>query len=716
MAAPGKLPMSKRGRSKRTLAPPSPESDTEEEDQNQNQHQVSGASHSGGTHAQDSSPSLSRRRGKFNVPNIVVTPTSRGKAKRPRSATPEDVEGDAEGDDKDAGDDDDSEEVQEHGKKKKGSRGGVATQGDRVVRGKGKGKQEEVDANESDQESQKPRNKKRRLGKKSAALPTPVSGVFPPPSTTTTNTAPTMPLQGVAVPSNQQAQTHPSVVQVVATHLLNPDTAIPDITSGITINQDGTLLFPDTDVDDLIAMDWFGLEDSVPATPIVPDTPAKDKKPFSLLTSLMSHPEVILALASHLEVQNLVDLFAISKTFHFLMNSHYTTFIRTNAERHAPRSSFIFPWRCYKALTIKDPMDRRLESNPLAVRDIPGLKWLRMVTARYNVCIEIIESLRSNGFIFPNNGYGRGAIVDVLRKLWFTMDLPQSHSRIGVLHNAGFWTDKDIFLATLFLMKLDMRFTDPIECTGELSLRELLMGCRNLIPLRNMLTGKARMIHTIQLKVWYDYQPSEANRGMDIFGVGKAIIGQGCREGWGRGIRRLIRPDEAILREGIRRNLMLHNWYLDFVKLGVTKLEKEWIANEKNITLERQKEDQEKARKEAIEEKRLKPMFDGHKKLFLELVERKKKEAEENARVQEELDAMMEEMEEMAEEGELDEEFLNMIESDGEETVSEEEEGNEEQGPQEEDKDEDEDEEDEIGAEQDLEGDSDYEPDPLTGF
>jgi hypothetical protein len=350
-----------------------------------------------------------------------------------------------------------------------------------------------------------------------------------------------------------------------------------------------------------------------------------------MLREFMKVPELILHLASHLSVTNLVDLYAISVDFHFIMNSHFTTYIRHNAQRCAPRSDYIFPWRCYRILTIKDPQARISEAGArmLAnvadsypsvqhVRDVPSLKWLRMASERHEACQDILDCMEESGFVFPKG------MLDVLKKIWFTMDLPTTDARIGVIHNGGYWLDRDLFLASLFFLKLDLRFSDPVEGSGELSLRGLMMGCRNLLPLRNLLQNKARMIHAIQLKVWYDYVPLNPQSAQkDIFGVPAHLIGWGCTEGWGRGTRRLIRIDEAVLRENIRRSMPMQKWYLDFIKAGVAKVHRE---QKEAARLKKEQRDRamvdwlEEAKKKCIELK-AKRDFEGMIKVYNKTVD-----------------------------------------------------------------------------------------------
>ncbi|QDS69123.1 hypothetical protein FKW77_010333 [Venturia effusa] len=288
-------------------------------------------------------------------------------------------------------------------------------------------------------------------------------------------------------------------------------------------------------------------------------TPPKPKEPFQMLTEFLKRPELILNLARFLHPTSLIDLYAISKPFHFILNSHYTTYVKSNMDYHAPSSNLIFPWRCYGRLTIKDPGWRpKHASDPASgARDVPSLRWLLMVTYRDEVVRDILIALSEYGLLLPHG------IEKAIKKMWFLCDLPGNGNRIGVLHNTSYFTDRDIFLSQMFIMKLDMRFTDPVEGGGETHLRKLLFGCRNFVPMRDLLVGRISLVHLLQRVVWYQYNP--AIRTHPILGIAPNQIGNGNTEHWGRGTQRLLRVDEGVMREAIRRELNTHKNFMDFM-------------------------------------------------------------------------------------------------------------------------------------------------------
>jgi hypothetical protein len=264
-----------------------------------------------------------------------------------------------------------------------------------------------------------------------------------------------------------------------------------------------------------------------------------------------------------MDPSTLTSLYAISKPFHFIMNSHFTTYIRASAQIHAPDSSYIFPWRCYRRLTIKDPGHRLNDSSN--IRDIPSLLWLQMVTNRHRCIEDILISMREQGHEFVGKW---NDTVKSLKKMWFMMDLPRNGVRIATVHNENYWSDQDLFMATFFLVKLDMRLTDPVEGTGEMGLRKLMMGQRSLFSLRNLLQGKLDTLRLLQLYVCYDFQPRPENQHLPCLGIPPEAIGRGCVESWGLGQQRLLRPDELLLRENIRRTMNLHMRYMEMIRWG----------------------------------------------------------------------------------------------------------------------------------------------------
>lgn len=149
------------------------------------------------------------------------------------------------------------------------------------------------------------------------------------------------------------------------------------------------------------------------------------KKQFSLLEAFVKNDALCMHLVRYLPMASLVDLYAISKSFHWKFNKEATAMVLASVRTWAPKTEKIFPWRCYAPLCIKDPIKRQNSSavqarggpeadadyNQLAYgsRDVPSLRWLQMVTYRYTVAVDMIISLACRGLVLRAH-----AVADIL--------------------------------------------------------------------------------------------------------------------------------------------------------------------------------------------------------------------------------------------------------------------------------------------------------------
>ncbi|KAI9880931.1 MAG: hypothetical protein M1830_009999 [Pleopsidium flavum] len=295
-----------------------------------------------------------------------------------------------------------------------------------------------------------------------------------------------------------------------------------------------------------------------------PPTHEMDFNQFNIFTALTHYPELVFELAKYLSPGDLMSLYAISKDFHFIVNGHYTTIVLSQAFSKAPESSGIFLYKCYKNLCITDPAARENAEVPDKFRCVPSFRWLRFICYREKIVDDILTCLASEGHRLPKRA------SSVLKKIWFTMDLADNARRIGLIHNKEFWTNRDLFVATMFFIKLDMCFTDPVDGNGQMSLRKLLLGQRSLSTLLAALqrTEMLNELGLLQMYVRWKYKPAPAHRAMSIVGVPPAEIGKGHLEGWGLGNKKLLRPDELVMGEGVRRKLDFHKRYMDMMIWG----------------------------------------------------------------------------------------------------------------------------------------------------
>lgn len=189
-------------------------------------------------------------------------------------------------------------------------------------------------------------------------------------------------------------------------------------------------------------------------------SPPPGSKKFNLMTGLASHVDILLQITSCLPPQTLLDLYSVSAPFHYVMDSHFTAFIKAATFIWAPNADKCFPWWCYRQLCIEDPALRRPRSdrrsvswddlvpdlepkvsaeetsdgsesqgsntsdNPKSVKSespaerkerisklaehrqqsaapVPGFRWLKMVAYRESVCREIIGWMAVHGHRVP---------------------------------------------------------------------------------------------------------------------------------------------------------------------------------------------------------------------------------------------------------------------------------------------------------------------------
>ena len=295
-----------------------------------------------------------------------------------------------------------------------------------------------------------------------------------------------------------------------------------------------------------------------------PPSHEMDFTKFSVFKSLINHPELVHEVAKYLDIDTLISLYAISKDFHDIVNGRFTAMILAQSVGKAAESSRVFLFKCYKNLCIRDPAARKNEEMEDQIRRVPSFRWLRFIFFREKVVDDIITYLAIEGHRLP-----KGTSL-AIRKIWFIMDISDNARRIALLHNKDIWTNKELFLATMFFMKLDMRLTDPVDGTGEQGLRKLLLSQRSLSTLLRVLKREEMMtqLEMMQMFVRWNHQPLPQHRGMSILGVPAKEVGRGMFEGWGSGRKRILRPDELVMREGIRRKLNLHRRYLDMMLWG----------------------------------------------------------------------------------------------------------------------------------------------------
>lgn len=160
-----------------------------------------------------------------------------------------------------------------------------------------------------------------------------------------------------------------------------------------------------------------------------------------------------------------------------------------------------------------------------------------------------------------------------IKKIWFFMDVSTNERRDGLIRNTDYWTEKDIYLAHLFLMKVDMLFTCPMTGDGDLGLRKMLLAQRSLSTLLRVLR-REEMRNTYELiekVVAWKYEPNDLQRQLNqpIFGVPPDRVGMLQYEGWGRNPGTPFHQiDDLLIWESLRRGLDVPAHYLDMVFYG----------------------------------------------------------------------------------------------------------------------------------------------------
>ncbi|TKA80594.1 hypothetical protein B0A55_02899 [Friedmanniomyces simplex] len=195
-----------------------------------------------------------------------------------------------------------------------------------------------------------------------------------------------------------------------------------------------------------------------------PFHPPPSKKFFSIVNAFLRDNDLLLQLVSYLTIPSIINLYAISKPFHYLFNGSYIAFVLANMRTWAPNADKIFPWRCYAPLCIKDPRLRQKSSAKGRdvklmyedMRDIPSLRWLQMVVWRQGVCKDMLIQLATKGLRCP------AGTLEAISRMWFVMDLPLNSQRIALVRSQEYLTNVTIFRATMFFLKVDMVFTDPV--------------------------------------------------------------------------------------------------------------------------------------------------------------------------------------------------------------------------------------------------------------
>ncbi|KAH7008282.1 hypothetical protein EDB80DRAFT_515453, partial [Ilyonectria destructans] len=319
-----------------------------------------------------------------------------------------------------------------------------------------------------------------------------------------------------------------------------------------------------------------------------PYSPENDMNKLSLkhtshdiITALCQHVEIAVEIGKHLRPRDVLNLYSVSRSFNEAISSHMLSSIKTWVSFNAPDAGRIFNFKLYRRHLIPDPAGRTwVGQDPSAqsriplhersdARLIPGIKYLQLVLGRVRCCREIIAILARNGHRLPKG------MLPTLVRLWLLMEVATTAQRQALLHSQEIWTERDLFNAQFFLVKLGMHFIDPVFGPASTELVNLMMGQKGLYPLWQLLMCKkyTDLSDFLELKVRYDYQIARTHwarnlANTEVFGVPCHEVGVVHCEGWGEGIRHLARPDELIPMEAVTRGLELDKHLMDMVIWG----------------------------------------------------------------------------------------------------------------------------------------------------
>ncbi|KJY02201.1 hypothetical protein TI39_contig80g00004 [Zymoseptoria brevis] len=342
------------------------------------------------------------------------------------------------------------------------------------------------------------------------------------------------------------------------------------------------------------------------------------KQPFNLIDAIAMDAGLSVIFTSYLNLPSLISLYAISKRFYYEFNLRATAFILASMRTWAPNADKIFPWRCYHHLCIKDPTHRQ-KAVPSTFdpsltgdisRDVPSIRWLQMVTWRHGVVRDMIITLASQALRVPKG------TADAIQRMWFIMDLPLNAHRLATMRNAEYISNDTILHAAQFFIKVDMAFTDPESAPivapipgaapirpnrvgGSLigcKLREVLLAERTMTCLWRVLKGwswdledparpmrkidifKLYMRHRFRFPIHLPPNAKDLRRFPimgehydDILKVGVERVYQDGETDFVKYSRQpapLMRPDQLVIGESVRRELNLQDRLLEMVLSG----------------------------------------------------------------------------------------------------------------------------------------------------
>ncbi|KAF1969617.1 hypothetical protein BU23DRAFT_582526 [Bimuria novae-zelandiae CBS 107.79] len=302
-----------------------------------------------------------------------------------------------------------------------------------------------------------------------------------------------------------------------------------------------------------------------------PSVPGADSaQPFSVYKAILRHPNIFFQFAIRLPPKAMIDLYSIDKEFHYRFNKYSTSIINDYATYHCPKAAYIFSWVFFPELCISDPMLRPMDGRPHLARDIPSLRWTKMVMYREHVIKSILTILAIDGHRVPRE------TNTTLMKFWLLMEMNTSSLRSAFLSDKTIWADQDIYFFHLLSMKLDMYFNHPVRGHGMVDLSHMMLTQKTLTPLYKMLAGHETMDYDdgvdLMIKTYHemdldlDENPWLADEVET--GIPTEESGILMKEGWDPEGDRMDSPVDMVGMEGVRRGLDTQMYLIDFLTYG----------------------------------------------------------------------------------------------------------------------------------------------------
>ncbi|KAL3478378.1 hypothetical protein BJX99DRAFT_256495 [Aspergillus californicus] len=287
---------------------------------------------------------------------------------------------------------------------------------------------------------------------------------------------------------------------------------------------------------------------------------------LNIMHDLLEHPDIFLVITEELHAIDLINLQKTSQPLKAFVIEYLPKIIQLQVQRRLCLAAHIFPWRCYRNLWFTLPMPRNkpvpgvINPPPGAVVTFsPSFRWLQMVKYRDQTVNCILRALKDARCGFPRRY--KGAIL----KLWFLMDIPDMKRREWTIKNLNLWTDLDLFMAILFVVRLDM-FVKTKRGNNTGGQRRLMMAQPTLTFCHDVLTGSALRddMELLAAFVRWRFDPPPGKFQREVFGVPPSEVGSLQYEYYGKKSPRTVklsRPDEIILHEARRRKLNFKNMY-----------------------------------------------------------------------------------------------------------------------------------------------------------